>query len=91
MPFVRMKGGNAVVSFRKWMEQYKEECSPIGDLARDIAADETFPKSTDTDVIFEYMEKHDPCLECYQAFYRAWGMYERERAREAVQKTAECL
>lgn len=73
-----------MVSFRKWMEQYKEECSPIGDLARDIAADETFPESSETDVIFAYMEKHDPCLECYKAFYKAWGMYERERARERL-------
>lgn len=73
-----------MVSFRKWMEQYKEECSPIGDLARDIAADETFPNSSDTDVIFAYMEKHDACLEYCQDFYRAWGMYERERARERL-------
>ena len=41
------------------MEQYKEECSPMGDLARDIAADEAFPNSSDTDVIFAYMEKHE--------------------------------
>lgn len=68
------------------MEQYKEECSPIGDLARNIAADETFPKSSDEDVIFGYMEKRDARLEYYKVFYRAWGMYEQERAREKLSR-----
>lgn len=56
----------------------------MGDLARDIAADEAFPNSSDTDVIFAYMEKHDACLEYYKSFYKAWGMYERERAMERL-------
>ena len=73
-----------MVSFRKWMDQYKEERSPIGDLARDIVAEGTFPKSSNVDVIFEYMEKRDARLEYYKSFYKAWGMYERERAIEEL-------
>lgn len=73
------EGDIDMVSFRKWMEQYKEEATPMGDLARDIAADETFPKSSDADTLFGYMEECGACEDCFQAFYVAWGIYERER------------
>ncbi|MCM1096904.1 MAG: sterile alpha motif-like domain-containing protein [Ruminococcus flavefaciens] len=75
-----------MVSFRKWMEQYKEECSPIGDLARDIAADDTFPKSSKADILFGYMEECGACESCFRAFYEAWGMYERERIGEKLSR-----
>lgn len=73
-----------MVSFRKWMEQYKEECSPMGDLSRDIAADDTYPKSSNADILFAYMEECGACESCYKVFYGAWGMYERERVGEKL-------
>ncbi len=73
-----------MVSFRKWMEQYKEECSPMGDLSRDIAADDTFPKSSNADILFAYVEECGACESCYKVFYEAWGMYERERVGEKL-------
>lgn len=73
-----------MVSFRKWMRQYEEECSPMGDLARDIAADDTFPKSSIADTLFGYMEECGACENCYKVFYEAWGMYERERVGEKM-------
>ncbi len=73
-----------MVSFKKWMEQYKDEYSQIGEFARAIVAEGTFPKSSNMDVLFEYMEKRDACLEYYKSFYKAWGMYERERAVEEL-------
>ncbi len=73
-----------MVSFRKWMEQYKEECSPIGDLARDIAADDTFPKSSNADILFAYMEECGACESCDKVFYEAGGMSERERVGEKL-------
>ena len=73
-----------MVSFRKWMEQYKEECSPMGDLSRDIAADDTFPKSSNADILFAYMEECGACESCYKVFYEVWGMYERERVGEKL-------
>ena len=56
----------------------------MGDLSRDIAADDTFPKSSNADILFGYMEECGACESCYKVFYEAWGMYERERVGEKI-------
>ncbi len=56
----------------------------MGDLSRDIAADDTFPKSSNADILFAYVEECGACESCYKVFYEAWGMYERERVGEKL-------
>ncbi|MFD0942911.1 sterile alpha motif-like domain-containing protein [Savagea faecisuis] len=58
------------------MENYLKDQSPIGDLARDIKCDATFPENADTEeAIQNYLEAEGACWQCIDAFLQAWEAY----------------
>jgi uncharacterized protein YozE (UPF0346 family) len=43
------------MTFKTWIEKYKSDDSPIGDLARDILSDSNFPESNDLETLIKYV------------------------------------
>ena len=64
------------MSFYDWLvENFKHTRSPIGDLARDVAADETLPKNAGNREIKKYLDDCSACADCIYAFEEAWNEY----------------
>lgn len=65
---------NEVAGFRAWLASRAGEDSPVGDLARDVARDEDFPRNgSDADVFARV--GHYGCREAVMAARVAWREY----------------
>lgn len=80
--------------FRVWIEKFNKDQSPIGDLARDIALDHTFPSPPDIvnrfkdrakemtydDWYSEILEhiSSGRCEDAIKTFKKAWKLYVKE-------------
>lgn len=60
------------ISYRKWIIKFAEEESHIGDLARDIRADPSFPKIPDRGIIKKYLANIGACENALIAFDKSW-------------------
>lgn len=77
------------MNFKNWIKKnYSESDCPKGDLARDIIADEKFPKNGVCkfdgwrDYIRNYLVGRQACDGCLASFDEAWEEYEAcERKR----------
>ena len=77
------------MTYINWMKKtYGEENSPKGNLARDIRADEKFPKNGVGKfdgwrrLLRSYLESHSACNGCLASFDESWKEYEAcERRR----------
>lgn len=47
-------------SFKKWLFNFIDTDTNLGDLATDVKKDSTFPDSSDKEVLMEYIRKHTP-------------------------------
>lgn len=65
--------------FFKWVTQFKNEDSPLGDFATDMLADFDFPQTADYKVIKRYLERIFACDGAIAAFEELWRNYERKR------------
>lgn len=64
------------VPFKKWIEKFKNDDTPTGDLAHDIYFDVRFPsQSTDKDEILEYLKMRGAIPEAIKVFELAWQAY----------------
>ena len=64
------------MTFYKWIiNKHLETRKPVGDLARDMHADETFPKKAGKRKIIQYLEECGACNACMDAFEVAWKEY----------------
>lgn len=64
------------MTFYTWLERYKGEDSPRGDLQGDVYRDGLFPKeSCDYDEILDYLQKRSASRECIAVFKRCWKDY----------------
>lgn len=63
--------------FKKWLvSNFKNERSPIGDLARDVKADKDFPaRAKRYKTIAAYLDFCGACDGCLEAFEKAWSLY----------------
>lgn len=68
------------MSFYKYVKQFKDEHSLIGDFAYDMVDDETFPKRTvDYSKIKDYLESQcNACSGAMDAFEKAFNQYRKE-------------
>ena len=67
------------MTFKKWIERYKGEDSPLGDLCADIRRDSEFPKgNVSHDTILTHLHSHGACYECIATFEEAWTAYSKE-------------
>jgi len=65
------------MTFRKWLEQQKEREDLVGDFARDVADDPSFPNRSDKSgnaAHFEWMPD-----EVRERFDEVWREYQEER------------
>lgn len=64
------------IPFKEWIEKFRHEDTPLGDLAHDIHFDPRFPsKSTDKSEILEYLKMRGAIPEAIQTFQNAWRRY----------------
>ena len=66
------------MSFAKWLMQFVEENSPLGDLARDVAKDKNFPRSRRYETIYSYLNDSGASDACINAFDEAWEKFDRK-------------
>lgn len=64
-------------SFEVWVTRFETDNSPVGDLARDILADNDFPVVNDYRNIHDYLIRQNACNDAMVAFEKAWGIYEQ--------------
>lgn len=63
------------MTFKTWIQQYINEESPIGDLARDNKLDPKFPDSNSYDTLYSYLLSQNASYLCLQSFEKAWKLY----------------
>ena len=66
------------MSFAKWLMQFVEENSPLGDLARDVAKDKNFPRSRRYETIYSSLEDGGASDACMNVFEEAWEKFDRK-------------
>ena len=66
------------MSFAKWLIQFAEENSTLGDLARDVAKDKNFPRSRRYETICSYLEDSGASDACMNVFEEAWEKFDRK-------------
>lgn len=69
------------MTFYGWIvKKHLKTMAPVGDLARDMKDDDTFPRRAGYEKIRSYLEWDcKACSDCLDAFEKAWAEYERER------------
>jgi uncharacterized protein YozE (UPF0346 family) len=69
-------------SFTHWLHGQTERPGPVGDLARDAAADSSFPLSAKTVESYErYLAARGADPNAIAALFDAWAEYQAERGR----------
>jgi len=66
------------MTFKKWIMKYVDECSPLGDLARDIKHDENFPRAACYKTLHKYLMNQGAINDCLSAFEKAYALYKDE-------------
>lgn len=66
-----------MLSYYEFMQQFTDDDSALGDLAREIDCDETFPvKSKDCRKILNHILIHcNPMSNCLEIFYKSSALY----------------
>jgi uncharacterized protein YozE (UPF0346 family) len=71
------------VSFTDWLLKHQRRRSPLGDLARDVASDRTWPRDYDTDVdsLRAYLSRVGACAGALETLTQAWRSYRAAERR----------
>ena len=64
-------------SFEVWVTRFETDNSPVGDLARDILADNEFLVVNNYRNIHDYLIRQNACGGAVMAFEKVWGIYEQ--------------
>lgn len=65
------------LSFKDWLiNNYNDSNCNIGDLARDVMMDESFPLGTIKKDCRRYLQFKNACKECLNTFEEAWEKYD---------------
>lgn len=68
-----------MISFKTWLKQYNNINKPIGDLARDIHTDNSFPKTKDKKKIEKYLNEKNAVDNALETFNSAWKQYQTDK------------
>ncbi|EON73955.1 YozE family protein [Lysinibacillus sphaericus] len=68
------------MTFKKWILQYINEDSPIGDLARDNNEDPKFPDSNSYDELYSYLLSQNASYLCLQSFEKSWQFFKSQHS-----------
>lgn len=64
------------LTFSEYSQRFIDEQSPVGDLARDIRDDTTFPEQACThERLKRYLVANNACESCLKAFETMWRSY----------------
>ena len=62
-------------TYKAWIKKFLNDDNPIGDLARDIKIDKTFPLSRRKATIEDYLFSKHACSGAMDAFYDSFDLY----------------
>jgi len=66
-------------SFYSWLSQFKNDSTPVGDLARDVSFDKGFPHhSVSRKHLRDYLESMGACDSAMSIFEEAFSHYEQD-------------
>ena len=69
-------------TFSNWLQLQADRTDPIGDLARDVAADPRWPRSAKIVESYErYLAQRGADPNVIAALFDAWAEYDAERGR----------
>ncbi|MFH9016381.1 YozE family protein [Streptomyces sp. NPDC017943] len=75
------KGRTAMQGFRRWLVQFEQAATPLGDLARLAAADRAWPDGPNRlPTYINYMERAGASTSALQALLDAWVLYAAEES-----------
>ena len=66
------------MTFKRWLLQFKNEDTPIGDLASDVARDRSLPVTNSYTAWHDHLLGRRACPEALEALRWAWQQYESE-------------
>ena len=72
------------MTFNRWLKQFNNEDSPIGDLARDNNQDPTFPNSYSYKKIRVHLESQNASELCMESFQNAWTRYKNRNKKGEI-------
>lgn len=75
-------------SFTNWLAKHGKRSSPLGDLARDAAIDDTWPDASSLDEYRGYLSQVGACEVATRALDRAWRSYKVSLRRDPDQEAA---
>lgn len=70
------------MTFKKWLESHNKKETAIGDLARDIDRDVSFPKVNNMGLILSHLKYMGACPDAIKTFKEAWKQYTTENNKE---------
>lgn len=63
-------------SFRTWLKQYRKDDTALGDLARDVLADPSWPRGrADLDTYRDHLSAHGAIPRAIEVLELAWEQY----------------
>jgi uncharacterized protein YozE (UPF0346 family) len=65
-------GPTATQTFTAWLMKQKKRQDPVGDLARDVDADSTWPADATLAELYDHLEMRQACNGAFEALKRAW-------------------
>jgi hypothetical protein len=63
------------LSFTDWLKRHSSRNSPLGDLAKDMTNDETWPSYNSLDDYRSYLHNQNACYDAIETLDRAWKTY----------------
>lgn len=66
------------MTFRTWCTTQRHRNDPIGDIARDILADTTFPNMDTEGAWRRHLQQHNASDEALEALHEAYHAYEQD-------------
>ena len=73
--------------FLAWLDTQRERDGPIGDLARDVAQDEDFPRTMIYPTMRDYLWEKGAVAETCQALREAWRQYHVHASQRHARKS----
>lgn len=69
------------LTFKNWLLRFSEVNLPIGDLAREVKDDKSFPIQNSHKAILNYLENQHAGDPAIVTFENAWSYYSAEHVR----------
>lgn len=73
-----------IPTFKEWISKYRREKTWIGDLAKDVFADDLFPATNNYYKIVSYLNKKDACDSAMNAFEECYHQYVKQTGMKPI-------